>query len=114
MLFKAALRTAAAARPMASTSRALVAPQRRAASTSVFALDNLKKFVPPVKLSPETTLGEIYEKAYVKYQYRLAYPIIAWVAFLYYQLWVPYAPASEKKEFMKRQEYLKSLEFHAY
>ncbi|KNC98132.1 uncharacterized protein SPPG_06539 [Spizellomyces punctatus DAOM BR117] len=111
MLFKAVLRPLAA-RP-AVASRALVAPQRRMASTSVFAADNFKKYVPDVRLTGETTLGEIYEKAYVRYRYRLLYPIAAWVGFLYYYLWVPYAPESEKKAVREREEYLKSLEYHS-
>ena len=36
-----------------------------------------------------TTLGEVYDRAVVKYKYRLAYPILAWIGFLWYNLWIP-------------------------
>jgi hypothetical protein len=59
---------------------------RRSQSTGVFSSDNLKKYVPQVKLSGSTTLGEVWDAVYAKYKYRLAYPIILWVGFLYYNL----------------------------
>ncbi|KAJ3175369.1 hypothetical protein HK101_010682 [Irineochytrium annulatum] len=84
----------------------------RSQSTSVFAADNLKKFVPNVKFTSQTTLGELWDGLYVKYRYRLAYPIALWVGFLYYHLWNPYMPASEKRKIREHQDRLSALEFH--
>ncbi|KAI8831024.1 hypothetical protein CcCBS67573_g00974 [Chytriomyces confervae] len=63
-------------------------------------------------LSANSTLGEVYERLYTKYEYRLAYPIALWVGFLWYNLWIEEMPASEKKALKDRIEYLKTLEFH--
>ncbi|KAI9005376.1 hypothetical protein BC832DRAFT_557278 [Gaertneriomyces semiglobifer] len=108
MMFKAALRPLAG-RPASAASRALV--PRRHQSTSVFAADNLKKFLPDVKFTGETTLGEIFEKGYTRYRYRLVYPIAAWVGFLYVYMWHPYRPEAEKKVDKDRLDYLDSLKF---
>ncbi|KAI8850808.1 hypothetical protein BC829DRAFT_388356, partial [Chytridium lagenaria] len=77
---------------------------RRSQSTSVFAADNFKKFVPNVKLSGDTTLGQ--------YKYRLAYPVGLWIGFLWYNLWNPLKPASEKKAIREHEDRLLKLEFH--
>ncbi|KAI8927900.1 hypothetical protein BC831DRAFT_393210, partial [Entophlyctis helioformis] len=69
--------------------------------------------VPNVKgITGETTLGEVYDRVYTKYQYRLLYPIAGWIGFLWYFLWTPYMPADEKAKLKARLEHLKSLEFH--
>ncbi|KAJ3211537.1 hypothetical protein HDU67_004440 [Dinochytrium kinnereticum] len=81
-------------------------------STGVFAADNLKKFVPNVKLSGETTLGQLWEGIYVKYKYRLAYPVGLWVGFLWYNLWQPYKSAEEKKKIAAHEDRLSKLEYH--
>ncbi|KAI8919407.1 hypothetical protein DFJ77DRAFT_424460, partial [Powellomyces hirtus] len=74
---------------------------------------NFAKYVPDIKLTGETTLGEVWEKCYVKYRYRLIYPIGLWVGFLYWKLWVPYTPEAEKKKLKAREDYLTGLEFHS-
>ncbi|KAI8822543.1 uncharacterized protein EV422DRAFT_524414 [Fimicolochytrium jonesii] len=89
MLFSAALRPAARRTVASRAVQRRFASQGHPANSSVFARDNFAKYVPDVKISPETTLGELWEKCYVKYRYRLLYPIAAWVGFLYYQFWVP-------------------------
>ncbi|KAH6566095.1 hypothetical protein BASA50_011061 [Batrachochytrium salamandrivorans] len=107
--------TSASTAASAST-RALVRPQ----SMGVAHLQmqtrsnwNLSAGLPNLKgMNGQTTLGELWERAYVKYQYRLMYPIAAWVGFLWYNLWVPYAPKAEKAEAKARMDYLKSLEYH--
>ncbi|KAJ3147101.1 hypothetical protein HDU86_008097 [Geranomyces michiganensis] len=116
MLFSAALRPVVARRAIT----AAAAPQRRLASsstssanTSVFARENFAKYRPDIKFTGETTLGEVWEKCYVKYRYRLVYPIVAWVGFLYYKMWHPYTPESEKKKLKAREDYLASLEYHS-
>ncbi|RKO89195.1 hypothetical protein BDK51DRAFT_46901 [Blyttiomyces helicus] len=81
-IIRAAIRTAP------TTAIRLAAPAR-AQSTSVFARDNLVKFVPNVKFTPETTLGDLHEGLYVKYRYRLAYVAIGWTGLLYYLFWNP-------------------------
>ncbi|KAJ3417377.1 hypothetical protein HDV05_004842 [Chytridiales sp. JEL 0842] len=88
------------------------AASRRAASTSVFSKDTFAKYVPQVKLQGSTTLGEIWDAAFVKYRYRLAYPIAIWVGFLWYNLSGTLKTPEEKKELRARGEKLKSLEFH--
>ncbi|KAJ3117111.1 hypothetical protein HDU96_007900 [Phlyctochytrium bullatum] len=85
---------------------------RRSQSTSVFAADNLKKFVPNVTITENTTLGELWDGVYVKYKYRLAYPVALWIGFLWYNLWGPYKSKAEKEKIREREDYLKSLEFH--
>ncbi|KAJ3019787.1 hypothetical protein HKX48_001760 [Thoreauomyces humboldtii] len=108
MIFNAALRPV---RIASVVPRAAIV-QRRAQSTSVFARDNFAKYAPDLKLSGETTLGEVWDKAYVKYRYRLVYPIVAWVGFLYWQLWIPYADPKEKAAARARLDHLESLNFH--
>jgi hypothetical protein len=50
----------------------------------------LKSYLPKLQgINGNTTLGEVYERLYSKYQYRLIYPIAAWAGFLYYTLWTP-------------------------
>ncbi|KAJ3151813.1 hypothetical protein HDU89_001862 [Geranomyces variabilis] len=112
MLFSTALR------PVARRAITAAAPQRRLASsssanTSVFARENFAKYYPDIKFTGETTLGEVWEKCYVKYRYRLIYPIAAWVGFLYYKMWNPYTPESEKKKLKAREDYLTGLEYHS-
>ncbi|KAI9205700.1 uncharacterized protein BJ171DRAFT_501208 [Polychytrium aggregatum] len=80
-------------------------------SNSVFASDNLKKFVPKVEFTDSTTLGQIWDACYVKYRYRLIYPVIGWIGVLYYFLWIPYIPESEKVAAAEKAEKLKALEF---
>ncbi|KAI8609425.1 hypothetical protein BC830DRAFT_1049849, partial [Chytriomyces sp. MP71] len=63
-------------------------------------------------LSLNSTLGEVHERFYAKYQYRLIYPVLLWAGFLWYNLWVPEMPKEEKKALQERLAYLKSLEFH--
>ncbi|KAJ3190743.1 hypothetical protein HK101_008421 [Irineochytrium annulatum] len=99
-------------RVLTRSPRSILQTPVRSQSTSVFAADNLKKFVPSVKFTSETTLGELWDGLYVKYRYRLAYPIALWVGFLYYNLWNPYMPASEKRKIREHQDRLSALEFH--
>ncbi|KAJ8324172.1 hypothetical protein QVD99_008508 [Batrachochytrium dendrobatidis] len=74
---------------------------------------NFSSALPNLKgINGQTTLGEVWDRAYVKYQYKLMYPVSAWILFLWYNLWNPYAPASEKAEKKARLDHLKSLEFH--
>ncbi|KAJ3100049.1 hypothetical protein HDU97_002533 [Phlyctochytrium planicorne] len=92
--------------------RSPVVVSRRSQSTGVFAADNLKKFVPNVKLSGETTLGQVWDGLYTNYKYRLAYPIGIWVGFLWYNLWNPYKSADEKRKIREHEDRLQKLEFH--
>lgn len=62
-------------------------------------------------LNKNSTLGEVYERFYTKYQYRLVYPIVGWVGFLYYTLWTPYVDPKLKLKQKERMDYLKSLEY---
>ena len=62
-------------------------------------------------LTGQSTLGEVYERFYTKYQYRLIYPIVGWVGFLYWALWTPYVDPHLKMKQKERIDYLKSLEF---
>ncbi|KAJ3041864.1 hypothetical protein HDV00_008568 [Rhizophlyctis rosea] len=78
---------------------------------SVVHPNNFKKYVPKVEWKGETTLGQVYDGLWTNYRYRAAWPIVAWVVFLWYNLWVPYMPAHEKEKLKERMDYLKSLEF---
>jgi hypothetical protein len=40
-------------------------------------------------VNSKTTLGEVWDRAYTNYRYRLAYVVLAWGGFLWYNLWVP-------------------------
>ncbi|KAL2918610.1 hypothetical protein HK105_202011 [Polyrhizophydium stewartii] len=73
---------------------------------------SLSSSLPNLKgVNGETTLGEVWDRVYVKYRYRLMYPLAAWIGFLWYNLWIPYTPASEKAAQKARMDHLKSLEF---
>ena len=53
---------------------------RRSASTS--------SYFPDVKgVSLDTSLGEVWNRVYTKYRYRLVWPIVGWIGFLYLTLW---------------------------
>ncbi|KAJ3293655.1 hypothetical protein HK104_004293 [Borealophlyctis nickersoniae] len=78
---------------------------------TIFSSANFTKFFPKLKITGDTTLGEIWEAGYVKYRYRLVYPIILWATFLWWNLWIPYTPESEKKKMMAHDNYLQSLEW---
>ncbi|KAI9339932.1 hypothetical protein BDR26DRAFT_777781, partial [Obelidium mucronatum] len=63
-------------------------------------------------LNAGSTLGEVADAVYYKYQYRLIYPVALWAGFLWYNLWVDDVPEAEKKVLQERLAYLKALEFH--
>jgi hypothetical protein len=72
-------------RPLMSQRSALKLTSIRHKSTvPVFSYENLKELFPKINLSGSTTLGEVWEKAYTKYPYKLAYPIILWAGFVSY------------------------------
>ena len=97
--------------------------KRSYTTKSVFCSSTITSKLPQVKLCSSTTLGEIWDAAFVKYKYRMAYPALLWAGFLYYNLWVPYfsfsfltlssyMPEAEKKALKAKEDYLTSLEFH--
>ncbi len=61
----------------------------RLTHNTIFSWNTISSKFPPLKVNSQTTLGEIWEVAFVKYKYRAAYPVIAWIGFLWYNLWVP-------------------------
>jgi hypothetical protein len=70
------------------------------------------KFLPNLQgVNGNTTLGEVYNRVYGKYRYRLVWPILGWIGFLYYNLWFPYDSDAVKAKALERMEKLKSLEF---
>ena len=71
----------------------------------------IRQFLPQMNFTSQTTLGQVFDSMYVKYRYRLVYPIIGWVGVLYYFLWNPYESEDVKKAQLARMKLLKSLEF---
>ena len=61
----------------------------RSQSNTIFSTSTITSKLPQVKLSSSTTLGEVWEGAFVKYKYRAVYPVLLWVGFLWYNLWTP-------------------------
>ena len=59
-------------------------------SSSIFQKSTITSKLPLIKLSGETTLGDLRTKGFVTYKYRAVYPLLLWVAFLYSYLWFPY------------------------
>ncbi|KAJ3331479.1 hypothetical protein HDU76_003085 [Blyttiomyces sp. JEL0837] len=100
------------ARPLISRSPLTGVSAIRSKSTFVFAPENLAELLPKVNISGSTTLGEVWDQVYVKYQYRLAYPVLLWAGFLWYNLWNPYMKKAEKKKLKDHEDRLKKLEFH--
>ncbi|KAJ3191989.1 hypothetical protein HDU82_003348 [Entophlyctis luteolus] len=104
----------------AATAAAAVARRRFLSSSAasprtvgVFSREGLAYLLPKTAhLSANSTLGEVWDAVYTKYPYRLAYPVLLWATFLWYNLWVPEISAAEKKALKDRIDYLKSLEFH--
>ncbi|KAJ3306238.1 hypothetical protein HDV03_000158 [Kappamyces sp. JEL0829] len=78
---------------------------RRSASFTSF-LPNLKG------VSSETTLGEVYERVYTGYRYKLIWPVVGWIGFLYLTLWEDYTPPAEKAAQKARMDKLASLEWN--
>ncbi|KAI8805474.1 hypothetical protein BJ742DRAFT_759552 [Cladochytrium replicatum] len=77
-----------------------------------FSWANFKTFLPAVNtLTGKNTVGDLVDVLWTKYRYRAAYPVIAWVAFLYWNMWGSYTPDSEKAKVRAREEKLKSLEY---
>ncbi|TPX44375.1 hypothetical protein SeLEV6574_g04536 [Synchytrium endobioticum] len=101
------IRAASSTRPTV-----LLQQQTRKQSTSVFAWNNLKKFVPQVPLSFEATLGQVWDGLYTNYRYKMVYPILLWIAFLQHNLWVPYTKESDKAVLRAKEERLQKLEYH--
>ncbi|KAJ3254339.1 hypothetical protein HK103_007221 [Boothiomyces macroporosus] len=60
-------------------------------------------------VNSSTTLGELSDRLFFKYKYRLAIPVVAWVGFLYYNFWNPYEDPKVKAEQKARIDLLKSL-----
>ncbi|RKP01729.1 hypothetical protein CXG81DRAFT_25569 [Caulochytrium protostelioides] len=56
------------------------------------------QFLPNVRFTSQTTLGEIWENGVVKYKYRMAYSIIAWAGLLHYAFWSPYKTKEQLAE----------------
>ncbi|KAJ3395238.1 hypothetical protein HDU84_000005 [Entophlyctis sp. JEL0112] len=82
-------------------------------TVGAFSREGLAYLLPKTShLSANSTLGEVWDAVYTKYPYRLAYPVLLWATFLWYNLWVPEISAAEKKALKERIDYLKSLEFH--
>ena len=53
-------------------------------------MSTIRSYLPDFKgVNGDTTLGEVFSRAYGQYKYRLAYPLVAWIGFLWYNLWVP-------------------------
>ncbi len=69
--------------------RSFVRQQSTQSSNSILSMSTITSKLPQVKLSSSTTLGELWEGAFVKYKYRAVYPILLWVGFLWYNLWSP-------------------------
>ncbi|KAJ1558900.1 hypothetical protein HK405_012783 [Cladochytrium tenue] len=107
MLARLASSSSSRARPVV----AAAALGRRNASTSVFAWAHLKTFLPPLKVESTTTLGEIYDQVYGKYRYRLAYPVLLYGGYLWWNLWTPYISKEEKEKIKEHEDRLGKLEF---
>ncbi|KAJ3006669.1 UNVERIFIED_CONTAM: hypothetical protein HDU68_003957 [Siphonaria sp. JEL0065] len=96
-------------RPAASSVRAYSTGK----TVGAFSGESIGALLPRVShLNSSSTLGEVADAVYTKYQYRLIYPVALWAGFLWYNLWVDEIPAAEKKALQARLEYLKNLEFH--
>ena len=63
--------------------------RRFASSNSIFQWSTVAEKLPQVPLKSSTTLGELWDAAFVKYKYRAAYPLLGYIGFLYYSLWTP-------------------------
>lgn len=63
-------------------------------------------------VSSQTTLGELYSRAYTQYPRRLIYPVLGWAGLLYYTLWTPYTAPAVKQAQKERLDKLAALEFH--
>ncbi|KAJ3036961.1 hypothetical protein HK097_003663 [Rhizophlyctis rosea] len=89
--------------------------QRRFASTgnnTYLSTNTIRELLPDLKITSETTLGEIYEKAFKNYRSRMIWPVIGWAGLMYYIFNTPYISEAEKKQLRARDDYLKSLEYH--
>jgi hypothetical protein len=66
-------------------------PIRRLASQSLVQVRNqstFAKYLPDLSgVNGQTTLGNLSERLYTKYRYRLVWPIAGWIGFLYVTLW---------------------------
>eukprot|EP00842_Homolaphlyctis_polyrhiza_P001640 jgi/Hompol1/2477/HPOL_000096-RA len=107
-----ATRLAASVRPTVAVSSQSTSMLRMTQTRGFLSGVNLSAGLPNFKgVHSGTTLGELYDRAYTKYQYRIMYPVLAWVGFLWYNLWIPYTPADVKQKQFERMEKLKALEF---
>ncbi|KAJ3298594.1 hypothetical protein BCR33DRAFT_716722 [Rhizoclosmatium globosum] len=82
-------------------------------TVGAFSAESIGALLPKIgHLNANSTLGQVWDAVYVKYQFRLIYPVALWAGFLWYNLWVPDMPAAEKKVLQDRLNFLKDLEFH--
>ncbi|KAI9333097.1 hypothetical protein BDR26DRAFT_868589 [Obelidium mucronatum] len=58
-------------------------------TVGAFSSESIGALLPRVShLNAGSTLGEVADAVYYKYQYRLIYPVALWAGFLWYNLWV--------------------------